>query len=209
MTKTRLLVLALFLSAQTWGAAALLAAPQDERTPEQETLQTEERTATDEAAQSVAFKPQGMVITPESSVFRPEDAGVRAHTNYLIFVPAGREVSSPNPDFTFTETPASLGCVYKVGPIYAGCNPSAGGTNQPTGGWGAIALVDAYDNPDAAADLASFSTRFGLPAASFTKVYANQAFDPAASCSGTPPGDTGWGLEEDLDIQWARSEERR
>jgi kumamolisin len=80
---------------------------------------------------------------------------------------------SPSPDFTFAETPASLGCVYKVGPIYPGCNPATGDTRHPTGGWGAIALVDAFDNPNAAFDLAFFSTHWGLPAANFTKAYAN------------------------------------
>ena len=102
-----------------------------------------------------------------------------------------------------------MGCVYRVGPVYAGCNPATGGTNHPTGGWGAIALVDAYDNPRAASDLATFSAHFGLPAANFVKVYANSAFGTlngmTASCSGTPPGNTGWGLEEDLDIQWAHA----
>ena len=64
-----------------------------------------------------SHKPFGAMITPASSVFRPEDAGLRAHTNYLIFVPAGQAMSSPVPNNTFAETPASLGCVYKVGPI--------------------------------------------------------------------------------------------
>jgi kumamolisin len=204
MTKRRVSAFAVLLSFALATWAGSLAAPPDERTPEQAGVRAEEGTATDEA-ESAAFKPQGMVIIPESSVVHPEDAGVKAHTNHLIFVPAGRELSSPNPDFTFAETPASIGCVYKVGPIYAGCNPSTGGTNHPTGGWGAIALVDAYDNPNAAANLAFFSTHYGLPAASFTKFYANKAFNSAASCSGTPPGDTGWGLEEDLDIQWAHA----
>jgi len=76
-------------------------------------------------------------------------------------------------------------------------------------GWGAIALVDAYDNPNAVSDLASFSANFGLPAASFTKVYANTSFGTlngmTASCSGVPPADVGWGLEEDLDIKWAHA----
>ncbi len=208
MTETRLFAFAVLLSFAlvTWGSATPLAAPQDEHTPEQPAAaQGEEATAMDDVAEPAVFRPQGMVIIPESSVMHPEDAGVRAHTNHLIFVPAGREMSSANPDFAFAETPASMGCVYKVGPIYAGCNASTGGTNHPTGGWGAIALVDAYDNPKAASDLASFSTFYGLPAASFTKFFANKAFNPAASCSGTPKGDTGWGLEEDLDIEWAHA----
>ena len=160
-----------------------------------------------QTSQPAIFKPQGTVITQASSVMRPEDAGIRAHTNYLIFVPAGQPMSSPVPNNTFAETPASMGCVYKVGPIYAGCNPSNGGSNHPTGGWGAIAIVDAFDNPHAASDLAYFSSYWGLPAASFRKIYANTAYGTlngmTASCSGTPPGDTDWGVEIDLDIEWA------
>jgi kumamolisin len=151
-------------------------------------------------SQAQAVKPEGRVVVPESSVVRPQDAGVRAHTNHLIFVPAGRQASTPNPNYTFAETPASLGCVYRVGPIYAGCNPAAGGTRHPSGGWGAIALVDAYDNPNAASDLAAFSANFGLPAANFNKVYANGN----GHCT-VPPADVGWGLEEDLDIEWAHA----
>jgi subtilase family serine protease len=192
MNKTRLFAFAVLLSFALGTSA--LAAAQDESTPEQAAI----------------FRPEGTVITPESSVARPEDAGVRYHTNHLIFVPAGRQVSSPNPDYTFAETPYSMACVYKVGKTYAGCNPNAGGTaNLATGGWGAIALVDAFDNPNAASDLAFFSSYWGLPAANFTKVYANTSFGTlngmTASCSGTPPGDMGWGLEEDLDIEWAHA----
>ncbi len=160
------------------------------------------------AVAAVAQQP-GRIITPESSVMRAEDAGLRAHTNHLIFVPEGYKESSPMPNYTFAETPASLGCVYKVGPTYSGCNPATGGTNHPGGGWGAIALVDAYDNPNAAPDLAAFVASYSLPVAHFTKVYANSSFGTLhgmrASCSGTPPGDTDWGLEEDLDIEWAHT----
>ena len=209
MNKTRLFASAVFLSfaLAIWGVVASLAAPQDEHTPAQAADQAEEATLTRRAAQPAVFKPQGEVITPESSVVHPEDAGVRAHTNHLIFVAVGRQVSSPSPDYTFAETPSSMACVYKVGSGYgyAACNPGTGGSNPPTGGWGAIALVDAYDNPNAAADLAFFSSYWGLPAPKFTKYYANKTFDSGASCSGTPPGNVGWGLEEDLDIEWAHA----
>jgi subtilase family serine protease len=69
---------------------------------------------------------------------------------------------------------------------------------HPVGGWGAIALVDAFDDPTAASDISTFSGYFGLPEANFTKVYANGD----GACS-TPPPDSGWALEEALDIEWA------
>jgi kumamolisin len=196
MNKTKLFAFAVLLSLTlgVWGVVSL-AAPQS----------------------TTPGRPEGNLITPPSSVERPEDAGVRAHTNYKIFVPAGSQESFATPDggtFTcqlaapFCETPASIGCVYNVGPTYAGCNPGTGGTNHPSGGWGAIALVDAYDDPNAASDLAFFDSFFGLPTATFTKVYATSSFGTlnglTASCSVTPPsGTTGWDIEESLDIEWA------
>ena len=150
----------------------------------------------------------GEVIVPASSALRPEDAGLRAHTNVAIFVPDGRSMYTPSPDLSF-ETPASLGCIYRVSLQYSGCNPQNGGINHPVGGFGAIALVDAFDNPNAAHDLNVFSSQFGLAAPQFRKIYANTSYGTLnglnASCSGTPRGDTGWGLEEDLDIEYAHA----
>ncbi len=139
---------------------------------------------------------QGRVIVPDSSVERPGDAGVRMHTNLLIY--QSDDVTHDNAPGLNWETPASMGCVYGItGP--KGINPCAIGTSKvnPIGGGGAIALVDAYDNPDAATDLSTFSSWWGLPAADFTKVYAQ----------GTKPGNNpgGWSLEEALDIEWAHA----
>jgi len=96
------------------------------------------------------------------------------------------------------ETPASIACVYQlVETTVPGCNPNLTTTN-PTGGNHAIAVVDAFDDPTAATDLATFSTQFDLPAADFTVVYAN----------GSQPGEDptgGWEIEESLDIEWAHA----
>lgn len=190
-----------------FGPAALAVAQDTNLTPEQPAAQ--EKTAAVEPAPPGTFRPQGTVITPLSSIPRP---GKGAHTNFKIYVPTGHQISSAIPEYTFAETPASMGCVYKVGPSYSGCNPSTGGTNHATGGWGAIALVDAYDDPTAASDLAYFSSHFGLPAANFSVVYANSSFGTlgglTASCSGTPPpanANFGWDVEEALDIEWSHA----
>ncbi len=67
---------------------------------------------------------------------------------------------------------------------------------MPTGGVGAIAIIDAGDYPTAATDLAAFSTQFGLPQADLTVVYAQ----------GTkPPVYSEWLVEEALDIEWAHA----
>ena len=182
------------------------------KTPEQpiKTLQQLEAQETVEPEAPVAqiFTPQGRVITPASSVSRP---GKAVHTNYKIFVPAGHQISSAVPEYTFAETPASMYCVYNLAPYFTGCNPTSGNRNQTSGGWGAIALVDAYDDPNAAADLAVFDTRWKLPAANFTVVHANSSYGTlnglTASCSGTPPpaNQYGWDIEESLDVQWAHA----
>ena len=68
-----------------------------------------------------------------------------------------------------------------------------------TGAGQTIAVVTAYDAPNAAADLAVFSETFGLPAPpSFRKV--NQS-------GGTklPRANAGWALEAALDLQWAHA----
>ncbi len=75
--------------------------------------------------------------------------------------------------------------------------------NLPSGGSGqTIAIVDAYDNPNAEADLAVYRSFFGLPACTtangcFSKV--NQSGNP----SPLPPGNVGWGEEIALDLDMA------
>jgi kumamolisin len=153
------------------------------------------------AAQSSA----GHVVIPQSSVEHAEDLGVMAHTHVRIMMPEGGVFTGtpqpselpPFPGFLY-ETPASIACIYRLVPHPKhGCNPNVT-TANPTGGSGAIAIVDAFDTPNATADLAAFSAQFGLPPADFTVVYA----------SGTPPAldpSGGWELEASLDIEWAHA----
>jgi hypothetical protein len=138
--------------------------------------------------------PDGKIVIPSSSIVRPDDALIgRAHTNIVLYL----HVNNTEPGPTF-ETPASLACVYHLVPQVSGC-PIAHTTAVPTGGAGAIALVEAYAYPTAANDLDVFSKQFGLPPADLTVVYA----------TGTPPppdpfnGD--WDLEQALDMEWAHA----
>jgi kumamolisin len=208
MNKMKLFALAV-LPALALGSS--LAVAQDNRSPEQLTPQQPVPSETKPVSPG-SFKPQGRIIVPLSS----NTKGV--HTNTEIFVPAGRQVSTPVPDFTFAETPASIGCVYNVEPITlksTGCNASTLGNHEhPSGGWGAIAVVDAFDDPNITSDLAFFDQSYGLPAANVTVVYANSSFGTlgggfgpslTASCSGVPQNGNflGWDLEESLDAEWA------
>jgi kumamolisin len=135
---------------------------------------------------------QKKIIVPQSSIERPEDIGRRAHTNF-VFVQTDTPSSSPAANW---ETPGSIACVYHLVPFTAGC-PIATATAVPSGGTKAIAIVDAFDNPKASQDLATFSAQFGLPTAVFNQVYA----------SGVKPRNDsgGWSVEEALDIEWAHA----
>lgn len=142
----------------------------------------------------------GAVIIPDSSRVIAGDAGLRAHTNVRLTLPASPSPAEapPAPGYAY-ETPASLACIYRVvGPIKA-CNPNST-MNTPNGGSESIAIVDAFDDPGAASDLAAFSSQFGLPynAAKFKVVYASGK-QPATDPSG------GWEFEESADIEYAHA----
>jgi kumamolisin len=155
----------------------------------------------------------GQVLIPDTSIEHADHIGRFAHTNTKIFIPTGgmdnvqppsagggAEIV-PGPSYFF-ETPASLGCVYRLTSVSSaqiGCNPTDPTLLNPSGGAKAIAIVDAYDYPTAFSDLQIFSAQFGLPApaqTNFQMVYA----------TGTrPKADSGWGLEAALDIEWAHA----
>ncbi len=60
-----------------------------------------------------------------------------------------------------------------------------------------VAIVDAYDNPNIASDLAVYRSNFGLPVANFTK------YNQTGQTSNYPAGNAGWGTEENLDVDMA------
>jgi len=85
-----------------------------------------------------------------------------------------------------------------------------------------IYLVDAYDDPNAFADLNTFSTNFGLPTCTLVTVTPSTALPlgaPGTGCqllvaypngsgsanSGAPAYDAGWAPEIALDVQWAHA----
>jgi subtilase family serine protease len=76
-------------------------------------------------------------------------------------------------------------------------------TNMDAGAGTTIAIVDAYDDPTAEADLGVFSSQYGLPACTT----ANGCFKKVNQTGGTkyPRTNAGWALEISLDIQWAHA----
>ena len=163
---------------------------------------------------------------PPSSIPGPSDPGQLAHTNLQILT-TSTDITETHqyygPPFKgyLYQTPASLGCIYHLipalptpGPTPAlpNCNPNVVTVN-PEGGAKAIAIVDAFDDPNAYADLQYFSGQFGIAAinpSSFIVVYAPHGGSTVGSCTGaaTQPlsaKGTGWDVEESLDVQWAHA----
>jgi subtilase family serine protease/predicted small secreted protein len=58
-----------------------------------------------------------------------------------------------------------------------------------------VAIVDLNDNPNVESDLATYRAQFGLPKAKFKK------FNQYGEQGNYPPGDIGWGVEIDLDVE--------
>jgi hypothetical protein len=88
-------------------------------------------------------------------------------------------------------TPALMAAAYGINGVGSG----AGAT---------VAIVDAYDAPNVAADLASFMSTWGIScpnqgSGTFQKVNQNGATTPL------PGYDSGWEVETSLDTQWVRA----
>jgi subtilase family serine protease len=160
----------------------------------------------------------GGVTTPPSSNSSTSDAGVRAHTNIQFLSSPGHYGGNPQshggPPFPgyFYEDPASLACIYNLQQSFpGGCNPNFVFQN-PYGGRKAIAIVDAFDDPNAYADLQGFAAQFGVAPinpSSFIVVYAPSG-GATGTCTGPatePPVDPtgGWEVEEALDIEYSHS----
>lgn len=127
------------------------------------------------------------IIYPASSIPVPG----RPHTNYF-FVDSDQRSPQPDPS---DETPGSVACVYKLVTGPSGC-PIATSTTVPTGGIGAIAIVDAGYYPTAQSDLDAFDSYFGIPATTITQVWPGPI---------RPPSYGDWEVEEALDIEWAHA----
>jgi kumamolisin len=142
---------------------------------------------------SLAQENFGRISIPSSSIPKSGDLGVRAHTNFGVYIS-----NAPSSPISGAETPASIACVYQMVTTVAGC-PIIGTVNLPQGGAAAnIVIVDAYDYPTAASDLAAFSSYYGLPAPILEVLYASGS---------KPPQDTTghWEFEAALDLEWAHA----
>ncbi len=169
---------------------------------------------------------------PPSTLVKPKDIGIAAHTNFRILVPPNgiavqpvsyteavnnlnnyitntSNLGSNNKSILSGESPSSFACVYNQTTQSItqsiGCNQSFTTVN-PVGGNGAIAIVDAYDTPTSATDLAYFSAYFGLQAPNLNVVYAGGSAWPYITATKPPTSvRTGWDIETMLDLEWAHA----
>ncbi len=140
------------------------------------------------------------VLVPSTSVDHPELAGWRVHTNHLIYFPGYGEgdllseaIHGPAArTASYYYTPKQIKIAYGL--------PS-------TGGSGTIAIVDAYNAPNALHDFNVFSGQFGLPVEPSTSVTSskNKVFQVIYANGSEPASNGGWAQEESLDIEWAHA----
>jgi hypothetical protein len=73
--------------------------------------------------------------------------------------------------------------------------------NLPSGGGGGqtVAVIDAYNDPNAASDLASYRSQYGLPACTTASGCLRQVSQTGSTTS-LPAADSGWAEEESLDL---------
>jgi subtilase family serine protease len=130
-----------------------------------------------------------------------------AHPTYEILRPA-QGLSQPPGGYTPHAGPGGAAPAYSPGQSPAGYWPAqlrhAYGFDKLSldGSGQTIAVVDAYDDPNLASDLAAFDAQFNLPAPpSFRQVDEN-----GNSSSDVPTDFTGnWEVEEALDVEWAHA----
>ena len=138
----------------------------------------------------------GVGFTLSAQVTAPATGSDRVDRPFAIrFVPL--TPATPTNNGSFYETPASLACVYREGPMPYGCIPGQVSTVS-AGGSRLIAIVDAYDHPGIGADLQQYSSAFGLPAAQFRVVFA-AGTRPSQDPSGS------WEFEESVDVEVAHA----
>jgi subtilase family serine protease len=135
------------------------------------------------AAGTVLVLPSLAAAKPTMHVCGPAAAGVARCHAIVVSDGHGQPQATATPS---GYAPADLQSAYKLSSGVAG----AGQT---------VAIVDAYDDPNAASNLATYRAQFGLPACTTT----NGCFRKVNQTGGTsyPRGDNGWAEEISLDLE--------
>jgi subtilase family serine protease len=99
---------------------------------------------------------------------------------------SGTGITNPTPASTAL-TPTQITAAYSIK------------LASTTGSGGTISIVDAYNDPNIAADLAVFDSEYELPAANLT------VENELGQTTRLPQTDAGWSLEIALDVEWAHA----
>lgn len=121
-------------------------------------------------------------------------------------------------------TPAQIRAAYQLPPLPAANTKLTTVQAASLGAGQTIYLIDAYDDPTAATDLATFSAKFGLPGCATASIAPGTSLPlPAASSAAgctfavayvgangqlqtaAPSYEAGWATEIALDVQWAHA----
>lgn len=121
--------------------------------------------------------------TPQLSQAQPQamasgcDVGDAQHARCNVFFPRGEAGTKP-----MGLSPHDLQSAYKL--------PS-----KTKGAGQIVAVIDAYDNPNAASDMATYRSKFNLPAGTLVK------YNQQGEQGNYPQASTSWGVEIDLNVE--------
>jgi hypothetical protein len=122
-----------------------------------------------------------------------------------------------------TYTPAQIRAAYGLPALPASTTGLSAAQAAQLGAGQTIYIVDAQHDPNAAAELAAFNTKFGLPACTTKAIAVTASLPLPAASSSTcefsmvyntaaggltataPAYDSGWATEITLDVQWAHA----
>ncbi len=144
----------------------------------------------------------GAALAAQSAHAAPIATAARSlnHPTFVIHRLGTRRNGTPQVTST-TPTglpPSAIQSVYNL----SGLSPSSG-----AGAGQIIAIVDAYNDPNALADLNVFNSQYGYATLSTcTSLSQTGPCFEVAEPSGKPSNNSDWALEESLDIEWAHAE---
>jgi kumamolisin len=152
---------------------------------------------------------------PSDTFIATSSTGLFAQTNTITYLPPTQPAAAGSPARVlghtptnnpgFYNTPQSVACIYGLITRVADCNPNDPALKSVTlsGGSKAIAIVAAFDAPNAVTNFKIFSQAFGLRQGGLEVVYGTVGGHkpPAPSDDKTK----GWLTEVDTDVQWAHA----
>jgi len=118
-------------------------------------------------------------------------------TSHFSFFTRAARAPNANPDKGGSSQAVSGLSPTNIESVYGFSGSSGAGAGKT------IAIVDAYDDPTAGADLSTFSSQWGLPSCTTS----NGCFTKVSQTGGSslPSSNGGWALEISLDIEWAHA----